>query len=47
MSQAWDVGGKRHELADQLLPTAGASGARTWSFSASRAWAGWQVALRD
>jgi len=47
MSQAWDIGGKRHELADQLLPSAGASGSRTWTFSAARAWAGWMVALRD
>jgi hypothetical protein len=47
MSQAWDIGGKRHELADQTLPASGASGSRTWTFSASRAWAGFLVALRD
>ena len=47
MSQAWDIAGKRHELADQILSTAGASGSRTWTFNASRAWAGFLVALRD
>jgi hypothetical protein len=46
MDQAWDIGGKRHELADGVQPTAGASGARTWAFSSSRAWAGWLLALR-
>jgi hypothetical protein len=47
MSEAWDVGGKRQELADQTLTIAGPSGSRTWVFNASRAWAGWLVALRD
>jgi hypothetical protein len=46
MSQVWDIGGKRHELADGLQASAGASGAKTWAFSASREWAGWLSALR-
>lgn len=45
MSQAWDLGGKRHEFDDGLQPTAGSSGAKTWTFSASREWAGWLAAL--
>ena len=47
MTQAWDVGGKRHELADAIVAAAGPTGTRTWTLSASRAWAGWLVALRD
>jgi myo-inositol-hexaphosphate 3-phosphohydrolase len=47
MNEAWDVGGKRHELADGVVPSAGSTGTRTWTISASRAWAGWLVALRD
>ncbi|MCW2576975.1 MAG: hypothetical protein JWR28_1124 [Modestobacter sp.] len=46
MTQAWDLGGKRHEYADGLRSAAGATGDRTWTFNASRAWAGWLVALR-
>lgn len=46
MEQAWNNGGKRHELADGAQAAAGSSGSRTWTFSASRAWAGWLVALR-
>ncbi len=46
MSQAWDVGGKRHELADRIQATAGPSGDKTWTFSAGREWAGWLAALR-
>ena len=46
MSQAWDIAGKRQELADQAIAAAGPSGTRTWSFSSSREWAGWLVALR-
>jgi hypothetical protein len=46
MSEAWDVGGKRHELADGVQAAAGPSGPKTWTLSASRAWAGWLVALR-
>lgn len=47
MTQAWDIGGKRHELADGVVGPAGATGTRTWLLSQSRAWAGWLVALRD
>jgi hypothetical protein len=47
MTQAWDIGGKRHELADGIVGPAGATGPRTWTMSQSRAWAGWLVALRD
>ena len=46
MSQVWDIGGKRHEFADGPQIAAGASGPRTWTFSASREWAGWLTALR-
>lgn len=45
MSEAWDLGGKRNELDDALQPAAGPSGSRTWTFSASREWAGWLAAL--
>jgi len=47
MAQAWDIGGKRQELADGIVGPAGATGTRTWTMSQSRAWAGWLVALRD
>jgi hypothetical protein len=46
MSQAWDIGGKRHELANGPQATAGASGPKTWTFSSGREWAGWLTALR-
>jgi PKD repeat protein len=46
MSEVWDLGGKRHELDDTLQAIPGASGAKTWSFSSSREWAGWLTALR-
>ena len=46
MAQAWDIGGKRHELADGIQAAAGASGTKTWTFSASREWGGWLTALR-
>jgi hypothetical protein len=46
MSQAAELGDRRFEMADALQPTAGPSGAKTWTFSASREWAGWLVALR-
>jgi PKD repeat protein len=45
MSEAWDLGGKRNELDDALQATAGASGSKTWTFSAGREWAGWLAAL--
>jgi hypothetical protein len=47
MTQAWDIAGKRHELADGIVAPAGPTGPRTWTMSQSRAWAGWLVALRD
>jgi myo-inositol-hexaphosphate 3-phosphohydrolase len=46
MTAAWDLAGKRQQLADQTLPTAGASGSRTWTLSSAREWAAWLVALR-
>ena len=46
MAQAWDIGGKRHELADGIKAAAGPSGSKTWTFSSAREWAGWLVALR-
>ena len=46
MAQAWDIGGKRHELADGIQAAAGPSGSKTWTFSSAREWAGWLVALR-
>jgi hypothetical protein len=46
MAQAWDIGGKRQELADGVQADAGASGPKTWTFSSIREWAGWLVALR-
>jgi cell division septation protein DedD len=46
MTEAWDITGKRHELADAVQSAAGSSGPKTWTFSKSRAWAGWLVALR-
>jgi hypothetical protein len=46
MTQVWDIGGKRHEVADQPLSSGGATGSRIWSISASRAWAGWLAVLR-
>ncbi len=46
MDEAWDIGGKRHELASGLQAAAGPSGGKTWAFSASREWSGWLVALR-
>ena len=44
--EAWDLGGKRHELADGAQAVAGPSGPKTWTFSSGREWAGWLVALR-
>ncbi len=46
MAEAWEVGGKKAELDDAVLATAGATGNRTWTFGATREWAGWLVALR-
>jgi hypothetical protein len=46
MGEAWDLAGKRHELADGAQVLAGPSGQKTWTFSSAREWAGWLVALR-
>jgi hypothetical protein len=46
MSQVAELGDRRFELADGKLSAAGATGARTWTFSGAREWAGWLVALR-
>ncbi|MHA7178810.1 phytase [Arthrobacter sp. MDB2-24] len=46
MAQAVETGARRFEIADESQPSAGSSGAKTWSFSAVREWAGWLVALR-
>jgi hypothetical protein len=47
MTQAVETtGGRRLELADGLLAAAGPSGAKSWTFSTTREWAGWLVALR-
>ena len=46
MTEAWDIDGKRHELADAPQASAGPTGSRTWNFSSARDWAGWLVALR-
>jgi len=45
-TEAWDIAGKRHELADGVQAAVGATGPRTWTFSSARDWAGWLVALR-
>jgi hypothetical protein len=46
LTQAWELGVRVSELDDGVQATAGASGTKTWTFSASRAWAGWLVGLR-
>jgi hypothetical protein len=46
LTEAWDLGARRSEFADGVQQAAGPSGAKTFTFSASRAWAGWLVALR-
>ena len=46
MAQAIETGERRFEVADGIQAIAGPSGAKTWTFSAARAWAGWLVALR-
>jgi hypothetical protein len=45
MTEVWDIGGKRHELADGISSAAGPT-AKTWTFGGSREWAGWLTALR-
>jgi hypothetical protein len=46
LAKAWDLAGKRQQLADAVQTAAGPSGNKTWTFTASRAWAGWLMALR-
>ena len=46
MAGAWDLGGKRHGLADGLQAAPGPSGDKTWTFRLRREWAGWLAALR-
>ena len=46
MVQAVETGARRFEIADGIQAIAGPSGAKTWTFSAAREWAGWLVALR-
>ncbi|BCW65726.1 hypothetical protein NicSoilB4_04890 [Arthrobacter sp. NicSoilB4] len=46
MAQAVEAGARRFEIADGIQSIAGPSGAKTWTFSAAREWAGWLVALR-
>ena len=46
MTEVAETGTRRLEVADGIQPTAGPSGNKTWTFSASREWAGWLVALR-
>jgi hypothetical protein len=46
MSQVIETGTRRFEFADGIQATAGASGTKTWTFSAAREWAGWLAALR-
>ncbi|MGC0236699.1 hypothetical protein [Arthrobacter sp. SD76] len=46
MVQAVEAGARRFEVADGVQAAAGASGAKTWSFSSAREWAGWLVPLR-
>jgi PKD repeat protein len=46
LTQVWNLAGKRQECADGVQTTAGPSGAKTWTFSGSREWAGWLVALK-
>jgi len=42
----WDLAGKRQEAADSEQAVAGPSGNKTWTFSGSREWAGWLIALQ-
>src|SRR5207245_411349 len=46
MGEVWDIAGSRQELDDEVRSTAGSTGSRTWTFNASRRWAGWLAALR-
>jgi PKD repeat protein len=46
MTDAWDITGKRQQLADGTQATAGSSGNKTWTLNSSRASAGFLAALR-
>ena len=46
MAQVVETGARRFEVADAIQAAAGPSGAKTWTFSAAREWAGWLAALR-
>jgi PKD repeat protein len=46
LGEAWDIGGKRNELADGLQGSAGPSGTKTWTLSSVREFGGWLTALR-
>jgi hypothetical protein len=46
MGEVWDIGGKRQEYADAIQAAAGSTGIKTWTFTSSREWAGWTLALR-
>ena len=46
MADVWDLAGKRHDFAEGLQATAGATGDKTWTFAVRREWAGWLAALR-
>jgi hypothetical protein len=46
LSGIWNLAGKRQEAADDEQAVAGPSGNKTWTFSGSREWAGWLIALR-
>ncbi|TML89526.1 MAG: PKD domain-containing protein [Actinobacteria bacterium] len=45
LTEAWDIAGKRNEVADGLQGAAGPSGTKTWTLSSVREFAGWLVAL--
>ncbi len=46
MTETAEVGGKKHEADFEQRPSAGATGTRTWTFGASREFAGFLDALR-
>jgi PKD repeat protein len=46
LNEAWELGVRVSQFSDGVQAAAGSSGAKTWTFNASRAWAGWLVALR-
>jgi hypothetical protein len=46
MSELWNLAGTPNEAADGLQSTPGPTGAKSWTFSNARDWAGWVAALR-